>query len=194
MTSRALSAFCFARCYSAVVLIPPLATQTPNPIVSPGAHTRGKALYRLVPWPYCRCRNLGAGPEQWVPMAGSRFLEGYRILLVEDEYFIADESRIALEAAGAVVVGPLASIAEAMAQARQDGFDLAVLDIRLRDGKCYELADCLTAQSIPFIFATGYDAHVIPERFSAIHRCEKPFDQELLMRALQDLVAGKAAT
>ncbi|MBB5696139.1 response regulator [Muricoccus pecuniae] len=50
---------------------------------------------------------------------GGETLRGRRILVVEDEYFIAEEVREALERAGAEVVGPVPEVGEAMALARE---------------------------------------------------------------------------
>ncbi len=45
-------------------------------------------------------------------------LQGRHILVVEDEYMLADELRAELTDAGAVVLGPVGSLAEAMALIR----------------------------------------------------------------------------
>lgn len=99
-----------------------------------------------------------------------------RVLIVEDEYFLADDLAEALRARGAQVVGPIADLAEALSQVRRDGFDFAVIDINLRDEKAFPIADELTRQGIPFGFATGYDLDVIPERYRKLRRWEKPYD------------------
>lgn len=99
-----------------------------------------------------------------------------RVLIVEDEYFLADDLAEALRARGAQVVGPIADLAEALSQVRRDGFDFAVIDINLRNEKAFPIADELTRRGIPFGFATGYDLDVIPERYRKLRRWEKPYD------------------
>lgn len=102
-------------------------------------------------------------------------LSGRRILVVEDEYLIADDLRDALVAAGAEVVGPIATVADAIACVDAGTvLDAAVLDINLRGAMVYPVADGLAARGIPFLFATGYDAGSLPDRFATAVRLEKP--------------------
>ena len=115
-------------------------------------------------------------------------LAGRCVLLVEDDYFIADDLIRTFEASGAEVVGPVASVAGALdliaATERLDG---AVLDINLQGEMAYPVADALVARGVPFVFATGYDEASIPARFAHIIRCEKPVESEKIARALFDL-------
>ncbi len=113
-------------------------------------------------------------------------LEGRRLLIVEDEYMIASELATSLETMGAVVIGPAGSVREALALVERDGDRLegAVLDINLRDERVYPVADALAARRVPFVFATGYDASVIPSAHAGVPRCEKPVDEALLARVL----------
>lgn len=108
-----------------------------------------------------------------------------RILVVEDEYFVAADLAQALKGAGAEVVGPVPTDGEALALlasgAQVDG---AVLDINLRGELVYPLADVLIEREVPFVFATGYGADVVPRRFSGVPRWEKPFDYRALAEAL----------
>lgn len=109
------------------------------------------------------------------------------ILLVEDEYFIADELRRTFEAEGATVLGPVHSVQIALdLLAESSQVDGAVLDINLRDVMIYSVADALIARHIPFIFATGYDKGSIPARYRGIRRCEKPLASSDVAQALLD--------
>ena len=80
-------------------------------------------------------------------------LKGKRVLIVEDEYFQADELMRAIQAAGGLVVGPFAQTSEA-AEALTENVGLAVLDVWVRDGATYPLATQLRERGIPFVFAT----------------------------------------
>ena len=112
-------------------------------------------------------------------------LEGKRILLVEDEYFIVEDLSRAFAAVGAVVVGPAASVAEGLRLVAASGaLDRAVLDIDLRGEMVYPVADALMTRRVPFVFATGYDREAFPERFSHCIRCEKPVKPEQVAKAL----------
>jgi hypothetical protein len=59
--------------------------------------------------------------------------------------------------------------------------------VHLRDEIAYPVAEELTGQGIPFVFATGYGAEVIPPRFAHISRWEKPFDEHLLLGTVASL-------
>jgi DNA-binding response OmpR family regulator len=83
-------------------------------------------------------------------------LQGCRVLIVEDEYFLADDLARAFRAHGAEVIGPTAERSEAKSRLDYDGFDVAVIDIMLRDEAAYPIADELVSQGIPFGFATGF--------------------------------------
>lgn len=45
-------------------------------------------------------------------------------------------------------------------------------------------ADALLARGVPLVFTTGYDAAVIPLRFSTVACCEKPVEASRVLRAL----------
>src|SRR3712207_3130691 len=65
-------------------------------------------------------------------MADKPDLTGCRVLLVEDEYYIADDLCQALEGCGASVVGPVPSLDKALVLAEAESLTCAVLDIDLR--------------------------------------------------------------
>jgi CheY-like chemotaxis protein len=73
-------------------------------------------------------------------------------------------------------MGPVAAVADALALLEAGPApDMAVLDIGLGDNETvYPVADRLRARGIPFVFATGYDACVIPDAYAAVPRAEKP--------------------
>jgi len=121
-------------------------------------------------------------------------LEGLRILVVEDEYLIADDMRNALLDAGAEVLGPVPNVAAAASlAAAEPRLDAAVLDINLGGAMVFELADTLKARAVPFVFATGYDDSAIPDRFAKVPRLEKPVKARSVLAALEPLLAQDIA-
>lgn len=116
--------------------------------------------------------------------ARPRPLEGLNVLVVEDDYYIAIELCSALRAAGADVVGPARDLQAGLAAIRRGQIDCGVLDINLRGHMAFELAVELRARGIPVVFATGYDASVIPTELADLVRLEKPVDLDALCRAL----------
>jgi len=120
-------------------------------------------------------------------------LEGLRILVVEDEYLIADDMRGALLDAGAEVLGPVPTATAAMSLvAAEPRLDAALLDINLGGTMVFELADTLASRAVPFVFATGYDDSAIPDRFSAVPRLEKPVKPRKVLAALGPLLGVQA--
>ncbi|MBP0496234.1 response regulator [Roseomonas indoligenes] len=116
---------------------------------------------------------------------GLAALRGRRILVAEDEYFIADEIAGALEGAGVEVVGPAATVGEAthlaMVERRLDG---AVLDVNLRREMIWPVLDALASRGVPVVLATGYDAGVVPAAYAHLPRCEKPVPAGDILRVL----------
>lgn len=111
---------------------------------------------------------------------------GARLLVVEDDYLIASDLAWTLENRGVEVVGPAGSVADALALIKAgDGLDGAVLDVDLGHERSYLIADALIARGVPFVFATGYDAWVVPDAYAGVPRCEKPYDAAALARALK---------
>lgn len=119
-------------------------------------------------------------------------LEGCRMLVVEDDYLIASTLVRALEDHGVEVVGPAASVQEALElMAAEARLDAAVLDINLAGDRVYRVADALLARNVPFAFATGYDDWIIPEAYSGVPRMEKPVDTHDMVRVLAVEVARR---
>ncbi|MBB4191879.1 CheY-like chemotaxis protein [Rhizobium aethiopicum] len=114
----------------------------------------------------------------------ARLFAGKRILVVEDEYFLADETRRKLENLGAIVVGPTANIRRALDLIAGEDVDAAILDVHLRDELVFAVADELEARQINFVFATGYDPSFIPARYNGFALCEKPTELEKIAVAL----------
>jgi ActR/RegA family two-component response regulator len=120
-----------------------------------------------------------------MPNLFSHNAQPQRLLVVEDEYLIAAELTCALEEFGFEVIGPAASVEEALCLINQNPSQLAgaILDVNLqKNERVFPVANVLAARGIPFIFATGYDALIIPDNFAGIPRYEKPVDGEQLMR------------
>jgi CheY-like chemotaxis protein len=119
-------------------------------------------------------------------------LAGLRVLLVEDEYFLAAEMRRAFEDGGAEVLGPAGQVEAALALI--DGterIDAAVLDVNLHDVMVYPVADGLRERGVPFVFTTGYDQVILPKQYSGVRRLEKPVDTSVVIQEISQLLDTK---
>ena len=95
-----------------------------------------------------------------------RSLAGKRVFLAEDAALIAIAVVRLLQSAGAEVVGPFATVEEAMAPARNERFDIAMLDIDLHDQHVWPVAEIIAIRGIPLAFCTGFaDASMRPLAF-----------------------------
>lgn len=119
-------------------------------------------------------------------------LQDRRVLIVEDEYMIAEAMSRGLRRAGATVLGPVANVASALALLREEDVDSAVLDINLGDQKVYPVVDALLAKGARCVFATGNDPLDIPDTYASMRRCEKPVDTDCLVQALNEGIATVA--
>jgi CheY-like chemotaxis protein len=114
-------------------------------------------------------------------------LSGHRVLVVEDEYYLAADAARALGGAGAEVMGPC-STEESARAALEQRVDAVVLDINLGSGPTFKLAEMLKGHRIPFVFFTGYNQEVIPKGFAHVERLEKPVEPLQIVRAISKVL------
>jgi DNA-binding NtrC family response regulator len=120
-------------------------------------------------------------------------LSGARILIVEDEYFLAEDLAAALKLAGAEVIGPVGSLLQAEAPLAAGGLDGAVLDMNLRGEPALALAERLQAADVPFIIVSGYGLEALPSSLADVPRLEKPVGSGHAVQALAQLIAGRSS-
>jgi DNA-binding response OmpR family regulator len=113
-------------------------------------------------------------------------LERKRILLVEDEYFIASDLRRLLEQHGITVVGPVGGLEAGLVLAEED-LDAAVLDVNLEGAYSFPIADRLADRAIPFMFVTGYDDWALPACYRDIPRVAKPFAANFVVEMIRQI-------
>ena len=119
-------------------------------------------------------------------------LEGKRLLLLEDDYYLATDAREWLEEAGAEIVGPAANGRQALSLLSASEVDGAVLDINVGSGPNFDVARELSGRSVPVLFATGYDRSILPPEFQNSPRVEKPFGGAQLVGAVQAMLKASA--
>lgn len=129
------------------------------------------------------------GPE----LRGAGDLRGRRVLVVEDEPLVAMDIQASLEAAGCSVVGPVATVAAALALVAGGPVDVAVLDANLGGSRVDALADALAAAGVPFAFATGYGREALPAAHGTAPVLTKPFAPAQLVAAVAGLVTPRNA-
>jgi CheY-like chemotaxis protein len=107
------------------------------------------------------------------------------ILIVEDEPLIAMMLEDFLDSLGHEVVGICDSVEDAIDKVAQGGFDVAIIDIQLKDGKhVWPVADRLAEEGTPFILATGGHVDPPPSRHAAAPVLAKPYTIDAIEPAL----------
>lgn len=118
------------------------------------------------------------------------------VLIVEDEFLVADLLQSLVEDEGHEVLGPVASARAALEVAAQRHVDFAILDIRLQgDVDGVQLAAELRRQrpDLGFIFVTGSGEAMTrarAEQAGPLAILQKPFRHEELARILSQVASA----
>jgi CheY-like chemotaxis protein len=116
---------------------------------------------------------------------------GKRVLVVEDELMIRMLLADMLEELGYAIAAEAGRLDEALEAAKTAEFDLAILDVNLNNEPVLPVADALVARGLPFVFATGYGEHGLPEPYRDRPALKKPFQVDGLERMLRRVLEGK---
>lgn len=114
---------------------------------------------------------------------------GTRVLIVEDDTIIAMTAEDMLEEIGCTTAAIAATVDEALERAGDTEFDIALLDLNLRDEDSLPVARKLRAEGKPFIFATGYDGLPRDSGFADAPVISKPYRIEQLAAMLAQVMA-----
>ena len=116
-------------------------------------------------------------------------LQGAKVLIVEDDAIIAMMVEDMLSEMGCEIVGTAARLEAAVEKARTLDLDLAMLDVNLDGRETFPVADVLAERGVPFVFSTGYGAHVTSGRYEGAPTLQKPYEtralEQAVVRALQ---------
>jgi CheY-like chemotaxis protein len=110
---------------------------------------------------------------------------GLRVLVVEDEFLVAEHISFTLENLGYEVVGPVPTVDAAIALIGSEAPDCALLDANLGGKSSAPIAAELVARSIPFVVVTGYGHFKLATAaLEAAPRISKPFSTDDLAAKL----------
>lgn len=102
------------------------------------------------------------------------------ILVVEDEIELSRLFIEVLSGAGYTVV-PAYSVTDALFAIADQPFDAAILDVELRDGAVFPVADRLARLGTPYLFASAVYLQAIPSVHKAVTFVAKPFEIDDLL-------------
>lgn len=115
------------------------------------------------------------------------------ILVVEDEIELSRLFIEVLSGAGYTVI-PAYSVTDALFALADQPFDAAILDVELRDGAVFPVADRLARLGTPYLFASAVYLQAIPSGHKGIPFVSKPFEiDQLLSHVDRAIRTGKAA-
>ena len=107
-------------------------------------------------------------------------------LVVEDQTLIAMALEATMEDAGIPVAGLFASCADALAWTEDNTPSIAVLDYKLKDGPCTDLAKVLLARGVPVIIYSGLpQGHDTAPELRGVIWLEKPVPRGDLLHVIQ---------
>ena len=113
------------------------------------------------------------------------------VLILEDDFIISfDMAGLVTDILHAtpLVVRSVAAALELI----PDDIAFAFLDIEVLDGKSYAVAQKLMDNHIPFIFLTGENRNLLPEKFSKTPFMSKPVDDKTLIQLTKSLTSAFA--
>ena len=109
--------------------------------------------------------------------------DALRILILEDEYLIAQQLAYDIRRMGDIVVGPFASVDDALQTTQPT--DAAILDVRVGRKSSFAVATRLQALAIPFVFYSAYEQSDLPAELSDERLYMKPSPTATLVQDLR---------
>jgi DNA-binding response OmpR family regulator len=112
------------------------------------------------------------------------------VLVVEDEFLIAMDLELLLQRHGWRVLGPAATVAEALRLLTGERPDVALLDVNLRGELVTPVAEELRVQGVPFVLASAYDNRGLTRvaALADVPNLGKPTDERRLLAVLAQAV------
>ena len=114
------------------------------------------------------------------------------ILIVEDEPLIAMMLEDFLDSLGHNVVAVADTVEDALARVDEGGFDVAIVDVSLKEGKTiWPVADRLAQEGVPFVLATGGHIEPPPPQHAAAPVLAKPYTIDAIEPAIEAAFAPR---
>ncbi|MGN7295110.1 response regulator [Rhizobium sp. SAFR-030] len=132
-------------------------------------------------------KHPAQGNVEVMPAVRSRTREKsmpVNILIVEDEWLIAEDYAATLRDAGHEIVGPCATARAAISSIAENPVDAAFLDMDLFGEKSFPVAEELKGRNIPFVFLSGHSTRELPSGMREHQVLSKPVERAALLAAV----------
>lgn len=117
-----------------------------------------------------------------------------KVLIVEDDYWQADECRYQLAEAGAEVVAMAGAVSSALATLESVQVDVGLLDVNLGGRESFDVARGLIARGVPVLFLTGYEPDYLPDDLATVPVITKPAPWRMVIQQLVNLHPKRVST
>jgi DNA-binding NarL/FixJ family response regulator len=121
-------------------------------------------------------------------MDSEKGLSGKSVLIVEDNFLLAEDLRSSVEQAGAKIIGPIGDASQALAAAQEKKIDIALLDVGLKGQSSVAVARALAYRLIPFIIITGYVRDALPPELENALYLAKPVMADAVLNVISALL------
>ena len=123
--------------------------------------------------------------------SGQGRFAGGKVLVVEDNYLLAEVICDFITECELQPVGPASGLESGLAMAREGTFDAALLDLNLGGRFCFPICAVLKDRGLSFAFLTGYSQlAVVPPQFRTAPVVCKPFEPEEMKAVLTMILSG----
>ena len=117
---------------------------------------------------------------------------GSKILVVEDNYLLAQVICDFVAECGFEPIGPASGLDTGLVYAREASLEGAILDINLDGRFCFPICNVLVQRGIPFCFLTGYShLAMIPPQLRQAPLVSKPFEPEEMRNVIEMMLSGQ---
>ena len=116
---------------------------------------------------------------------------GRLVLVVEDEFLIAMDLELLLQWHGWRVLGPAATVVQALRLLERETPDVALLDVNLGGELVTPVAEQLRARGVPFVVVSAYSCPgLMAVALAGVPAVGKPSNERCLLAALEQAVAS----
>ena len=110
-----------------------------------------------------------------------------RLLVIEDEWLIAEDHVVTLQTGGYQVIGPAACVDDAVRLLNAEPVDAAILDVQLNGENTFALAAELEQRGVPIVIVSGYSDVGFPQSLRMHKNLIKPVDRKSMLAAVAEI-------